>query len=55
MASVGLEWGALALDLWGYSDLMPTIEVLGHTVGLLPVVQVTTLPAFATWLATHRD
>ena len=53
-ASVGLEWAAQALDLWGYSDLMPTVTVLGHTVGLSPVVQVTTLPALAVWFATRR-
>ena len=53
VASVGLEWGAQALDLWGYSDLMPTLTVLGHTVGLSPVVQVTVLPAMAVWLATR--
>ena len=34
---------------------MPTIDVLDHTVGLSPVVQVTTLPALATWLATRSD
>jgi hypothetical protein len=53
VASVGLEWAAQALGLWGYSDLMPTLTVLGHTVGLSPVVQVTTLPALSAWLATR--
>ena len=53
-ASVGLEWAAQALDLWGYSELMPTLTVLGHTVGLSPVVQVTALPALSVWLATRR-
>ena len=54
VASVGLEWAAQALDLWGYSGLMPTLTVLGHTVGLSPVVQVTVLPALSAWLATRR-
>ena len=55
VASVGLEWGAQALDLWGYTALMPTLTVLGHTVGLSPIVQVTILPALAVWGATrHR-
>lgn len=45
VASVGLEWAAQALGLWGYSDLMPTLTVFGHTVGFSPVVQVTFLPA----------
>src|SRR5690606_35055604 len=35
-SAVGLEWAAQALDLWGYSELMPTVEVLGRTVGLSP-------------------
>jgi hypothetical protein len=53
VASVGLEWAARALGLWGYSALMPTVTVLGHTVGLSPVVQVTALPALSVWLATR--
>lgn len=51
VASVGLEGAAQALDLWGYSRLMPTLTVLGHTVGLSPVVQVTLLPAVSAWAA----
>ena len=51
VASVGLEWAAQALDLWGYSELMPTLTVLGHIVGLSPVVQVTVLPVLAVRLA----
>ncbi|MGI9174332.1 MAG: hypothetical protein ACR2GR_03300 [Rhodothermales bacterium] len=54
-ASVALEWAAQALDLWGYSGLMPTVEVLGHTVGLSPIVQVTTLPALSVYLATRTE
>ncbi|MEL7363499.1 MAG: hypothetical protein AAFN13_15595 [Bacteroidota bacterium] len=51
VASVGLEWAAQALDLWGYSPLMPTVTVLGHTVGLSPIAQVTGLPALSAFLA----
>lgn len=51
VAAVFLEWAAQALSLWGYSALMPTITVLGHTVGLSPVVQVTLLPAASVYLA----
>ena len=54
VAAVGLEWGAQALSLWGYSSLMPTVTVFGHTVGLSPVVQVTALPGLAAWLATRK-
>lgn len=53
VAAVGLEWAAQALELWGYSDLMPTLDVFGYTVGLSPVVQVTTLPALSVILATR--
>lgn len=51
--SLVLEWGAQALDLWGYSDYMPTLTVFGHTVGLSPVVQVTMLPALSIYLAAR--
>ncbi len=54
VAGVGLEWGARVLDLWGYTDRMPMLTVLGHTVGLSPVVQVTVLPALSVWLASRR-
>ena len=49
----GLEWAAQALDLWGYSELMPTVEVLGRTVGLSPIVQVMLLPALSVYLASR--
>ena len=53
VAAVGLEWAAQALALWGYSEMMPTLTVFGHTVGLSPIVQVTILPAGAVCLATR--
>lgn len=52
-AAVLLEWGAQALHLWGYSNLMPTVEILGYTVGLSPVVQITVLPALSVHLAVR--
>lgn len=55
VTSVGLEWAAQVLDLWGYSPLMPTLTVLGHTVGLSPIVQVTTLPAVSAWAAGRQS
>jgi hypothetical protein len=51
VASVGLEWAAQALGLWGYSAFMPTLTVIGHSVGLSPIVQVTLLPALSARLA----
>ena len=47
VAAVGLEWGAQRLGLWRYTERMPTVRIAGHDVGLLPVVQVTSLPALA--------
>jgi len=34
---------------WGCSALIPTVRVVGRTVGLSPIVQVTVLPAPAVW------
>ena len=47
VASVLLEWLAQVLGLWGYSKWMPTVVVLGHPVGLAPILQVTVLPPCA--------
>ncbi|WP_118827279.1 hypothetical protein [Salinibacter ruber] len=55
VASIGLEWAARALGFWGYSVWMPTVTVLGHTVGLSPIVQVTMLPALSVALAQRRS
>ncbi len=51
VAAVFLEWAAQVLNLWGYSAWMPTVEVLGHTVGVSPILQVTILPALSAFLA----
>jgi len=55
VAAVGLEWGAQRLGLWRYTDRMPTARVAGHDVGLLPVVQVTALPALAAWASRRAE
>lgn len=52
-ASVLLEWMAQVLHLWGYSALMPTIRILGRTVGLSPIIQITALPALSVAWAAH--
>lgn len=51
MAGVTLEWIALYVRLWGYSPWMPTIEVIGYSVGISPIAQVTVLPPLSLWLA----
>ena len=53
-AAVLLEWGAQALHLWEYSNLMPMVEVLGYTVGLSPVAQIAVLPALSVHLAVRK-
>ena len=50
-ASIVLEWVAIYLNLWNYDASMPVVEVLNHKVGVLPVLQITTLPALSVWLA----
>lgn len=55
VAAVGLEWAAQRLDMWSYTDRMPTVRVAGHDVGLLPIAQVTVLPALAAWAAQRPD
>lgn len=51
VASVGLEWAARALGFWGYTAVMPTLTVLGHSVGLSPIAQITLLPALSVYMA----
>lgn len=54
IASVFLEWMAKVLELWSYSEWMPTFTLFGYTVGLSPVLQVTLLPALSVYLATQK-
>jgi hypothetical protein len=51
VAAVGLEWAAQRLGLWRYTDRMLSVHVAGHEAGVMPVVQVTVLPALAVWAA----
>lgn len=52
-ASIVLEWIAIYFNLWSYDASMPVVEVLNHPIGLLPVLQITTLPALSVWLANR--
>jgi hypothetical protein len=49
-----LEWAAQVLALWDYSALMRRYGSSGHTVGLVPVAQITLLPAASVYLETRR-
>ncbi len=51
VASVALEWIAQYLRLWEYSTWMPTIDLLGFSVGLAPIAQITLLPLLSVFLA----
>ena len=53
MAGVLLEWLACIVDLWGYSTLMPTVPICGERVGLVPVIQISILPALSLYLAAR--
>lgn len=53
--SVILEWIPRSFGWWGYGSRMPTIEVAGQTLGLLPILQVTLLPALSLFVATIQD
>lgn len=51
VAGVVLEWIALCLGLWSYTESMPTLRVGGRRLGLAPVLQITMLPAVSVQLA----
>ena len=47
--AVAIEWRALALGRWSYSEFMPLLPVVG--VGLWPVLQLTLLVPLSLWMA----
>lgn len=53
VAGLVLEWISQVLRLWGYSPWMPSVPVLGYEVGLLPVLQITILPAISVYFSTR--
>lgn len=53
-ASIGLEWVAIYLDLWSYDAFMPVVEVGNRLIGVLPILQITFLPAISVWLAKRE-
>jgi hypothetical protein len=50
-AGIVLEWVAVYFNLWSYDESMAVVEVLSHSIGVLPVLQITILPALSVWLA----
>lgn len=53
-AGVLVEWTARGLKLWNYGPLMPTLLLVGATIGLAPLAQMALLPALSLWLTTRR-
>ena len=53
-AGLLVEWLALALNLWSYGPLMPTLQLLGVKVGVAPLAQMALLPTLSLWLATRH-
>ena len=57
LLTLGLGGGVLfkavarTLDFWRYRDTMPTRRIAGHDVGLVPILQMTILPALTVGLA----
>ncbi len=51
LASVFLEWIAVYLELWTYSELMPSVRILDIHIGLSPITQITLLPAISLVMA----
>lgn len=47
--AAAIEWRALALGRWSYSDRMPVVPILG--VGLWPLLQLILLVPAAIWIA----
>ena len=55
IAGVILEWAARHLNLWSYNQRMPVIIILGESVGLSPILQITVVPALSVYLSTRRS
>ncbi|MFU8859673.1 MAG: hypothetical protein ACNA8K_04545 [Cyclonatronaceae bacterium] len=53
LASIFLEWTAIFLGLWQYTQAMPAITIFNHEVGLSPILQITFLPALSIYLASR--
>src|SRR5699024_6358892 len=53
IAAVFLEWIAVYLELWSYNENMPVVSIGNHQVGILPIIQITLLPALSIY-ATSR-
>lgn len=51
VAGIILEWAAQISHLWSYGSWMPTIDIFGTSAGVLPILQITMLPALSVYLA----
>ena len=53
IAAVFLEWIAFYLGLWEYDSSMPTLSIGNHQIGILPILQITLLPALSIYAANR--
>ena len=51
-AAIFLEWIAIYLELWEYDSFMPTLKILDRQIGLMPILQITFLPALSVYIAS---
>lgn len=55
VAAVFLEWIAVYLELWSYNENMPVVSIGNHQVGILPILQITLLPALSIYAANKQN
>lgn len=51
ITAIFLEWIAIVFGLWEYDPSMPTLIIGNHRVGILPMLQITILPALSIFVA----
>jgi len=53
-ASIVLEWLAIYLNLWSYDPFMPTLTFYDRKIGILPILQITSLPALSVYMGSPK-
>lgn len=51
IVAIFLEWLAISLNLWSYNNMMPTLMIGGHAIGISPIIQISILPALSFYLS----
>ncbi len=55
IAAVFLEWIAIYLGPWEYNSNMPTLSIDYHQIGILPILQITFIPALSVCIASKQQ